>query len=279
MANAQRDHNIQRSGDTMMVTMTPYSTDGRGETTVMYFSECCASCAFDRAFQHPDSGVSVALMRTGSGIEGLDVTVRALMYADPATAASVYLTQAMSADRELHELVAQFERLCPYDDGVWTCDGGAPFAAYLADLRGFTRRLRSGVFWHATADSYNAAAGCEPGSDGWADCRDEAHCWVEIDRPYGTVILDPNGERITGSPAPRLVLLDACTHMVCGPDGRWRPSPYEPVNDSERDCIGYMPDENIRQVADEFGTVTRELLDRADADFRQLTDNHPKGRL
>lgn len=156
--------------------------------------------------------------------------------------------EALFSDVELGRLIELFESLCPEPDGVWSCDGGAAFAAWLCDQLGFERRLRSGFFWHPSEESYNETMGYAEGSEDWATWRDEAHCWVEVDRPYGTVLLDPNSERLP-DPLPRAFLYDTANGLRLADDGEWIDGGYEPCN-SERDCVNYAVDEDVEKLAE-----------------------------
>lgn len=157
------------------------------------------------------------------------------------------------SDETLRSLLGTYEALCPNDDGVWQCDIGAAVLAWLCDRAGVTRRLRSGIYWHPDIESYNATLGYAEGSDDWADWTDEAHCWIEVDRDYGTFIIDSNPERLPGT-KPRVWLLDTRIGFVWDATaGHWMESPFEDCNDRERDMIGYDVDEDIDALAEDKG--------------------------
>lgn len=190
--------------------------------------------------------------------------------ASPARGGRGDTARSLADDAELRELGRLFNEICPEPDGVWTCDGGAAFGAWLCDQLGIERRLRSGFYWHPTIESYNETMGYEEDSDDWAEWRDEAHCWVEIDRSYGTVILDPNGERLP-EPRPRLMSYDAERGLILADDGEWIDANYEPCN-SERDCVNYAVDEDIELLAEENGDggVLKSAIKAARARLDQL---------
>ena len=136
------------------------------------------------------------------------------------------LLARLASDPELDRLRRLFDANCDHPDGVWNCDVGAITAGYLADRLGLTRRLRSGLYMHEDAASYNATMGY--GEADWVDGRDEVHCWLEIDRPYGTVILDPNGGERS---EPRLQLYDPeAGYRLRDDELFWIDCPYWPQN-------------------------------------------------
>lgn len=164
-----------------------------------------------------------------------------------------YPPQQLANDRELERLLLIYKALCPNEDGIWSCEEGAVVLAWLCDQLGIERELRSGVYWHPDIESYNVTMGYEPGSLNWAEWRDEVHCWVEVERPYGTVLIDSNPERLPGRPTRKAWLFDPVRNLLfdvgLGREGEWIENPFEARNNVEVDMVGFEPDEDIEELA------------------------------
>lgn len=97
----------------------------------------------------------------------------------------------------LADVIATFEQVGRevFDDGVWTCNGGAVFLKHLCDQAGLTAELCVGLYYwdeERLAELQHALGRAE--GDDWLD---EHHHWVLVQGlglPPGGVVVDPNGE-------------------------------------------------------------------------------------
>ena len=165
----------------------------------------------------------------------------------------------LDEDREIQQLLSVYLDLCPHEDGIWSCDVGAATLAWLSDQFGIERCLRSGLYWHLNAASYSASTGNE--IDGDADEGvPEAHCWIEIERDYGPVLIDSNPQRLPGKARQCWLMSEDGKSLLDAHSGRWIGNPFEALNDLASDCVGFEPDEDIEELANDT-SFSRDLAD------------------
>jgi hypothetical protein len=141
-----------------------------------------------------------------------------------------------------------------YDDGIWTCNGGAAAFSYICGELGVPHDLQVGLYyWDEDLESLNKKhlllegvtltdAGFEP-EDYW---NDEHHHWVRVytgDNFSASVIVDPNGE-IRGEPRVQPYV---------------KATAYQAKDDPEHFLV-YDPEDPIEDIAKYDKDVARAIV-------------------